>query len=216
MTANDFYKKYKGKYVDVLGRTGSSVDWYGTNNYMGQCASLARLCLVKVWGYPDRPYGNAKDFVNIPKGKKVSKANAKNGDIVVYKYLGTYGHVGVYINGKVFNQNPHKARLDSLSTYGSYTIIRPHNYKGGNTVAKNKDLVALVEYLTENGNRRRFNLYTCDKKVMNLDRGDHKYVWAINCNSRTVLGLKNGKWVKNTVWKNQKGVTVAVKVIKHY
>ena len=130
MNTTDFYKKYKGKYVDTRGKTGSYVDWYGTNYYLGQCVSLARRCLVEIYGYENRAYGNAKDFVNLAGGTKVSKANAKNGYLVVYPYLGSYGHIGMYYNGKVFNQNPHKARLDNLNTYGSYVIIKPKNYKG--------------------------------------------------------------------------------------
>lgn len=216
MNMNDFYKKYKNKYVKTDGTTGNYVDWYGNNLYCGQCATLARLALVYIWGHTNKPYGNAKDFVHTVTGTKVSKSKMKDGDIVIWTKCGYYGHIGVAYKGKVLNQNPHKARLDNLSTYGSYVIIRPKNYKGGSTVAKNKDLVALVEYLTENGNKRRFNLYSWDKKHMTLDRGDYKYIWGINCNSRTVWGYKNGKWSKNTTWKNQRDVRVAVKVIKHY
>ena len=90
------------------------------------CASLV-LAWLRMNNIVNAPQGHAKDYINLPNSKRVT--NPVNGDLIVWsKSAPPYGHIGIYYNGRVFNQNPHRLRFDTLTRYGPYTVVRP-DYK---------------------------------------------------------------------------------------
>lgn len=197
MTVQEFYNKYKGKYVTAYGKTSSYLQW--NDPYGGQCASLVRQYLVQVCGYPDRPYGNGKDFVNIPNGKIVSKP--QNGDIIVFPNMTEWGHVAIYLDGKMFDQNPDKAKLHTIYS-GKKIYIRPKGVKV--TVAKP---VGVVTYVTENGNIRKMNRYKSDTLEKVSAQGYYNYLMTIGTNgARNVFDLKG----KKQSYKKKKGTKILV------
>ena len=123
----DYINTYDGKFVGKHGELGKKVYW--TQPYIGQCASLVKYYLA-LYGfeYDDNSYGDAKDYVNLKNSVIVD--DPQDGDLVIWTG-GKYGHIGIYYQGKVFNQNPHAAKLYPLSKYkklGTPIFVRP-NYK---------------------------------------------------------------------------------------
>lgn len=117
-TLYDFIKRLRGNFVDKYGKVGySGVQQF--EPYGGQCASLARYYVNTLGsGYKSNTYGDGKEYAKIQNGRKVS--HPKDGDLVVWTQgAGGYGHVGIYFNGKVFNQNPVKAKLETVETINS-------------------------------------------------------------------------------------------------
>jgi len=120
MTLQQFVEKYRGKYVDKYGRTTAFVQ--NSEPFGGQCASLVRWYLNSLGeGYNANSYGHGKNYVNIPNATRVT--SPRNGDIVVWTG-GQYGHVGIWYNGKVFNQNPHRASLHDISYFNNWGMGR--------------------------------------------------------------------------------------------
>lgn len=123
ISIHQFYNNNKGHYIKVDGKKAKAVDWNGSNGYAGQCASLVRQYLVQVYGYTNKSYGNAKDYINIPNAHIVKIP--RDGDLVVYPNMSEWGHVGIYYKGKLIDQNPNKVTLHAL--YNSKQVyIRPN------------------------------------------------------------------------------------------
>lgn len=138
MNITEFYNKYKNTYITKNG---------GTSNYVqdgepfgGQCVSLVQAFMYKVCGIPVKARGHAKDFgqnlVANKLAKEISFNSIKNGDIIVFQDLGLYkgvyyGHIGIYYNGKVFDQNPHKAKLSNIYG-GRKKVYRLNKYADAN------------------------------------------------------------------------------------
>lgn len=122
MTLSEFINQHTGYYVDKLGRNSPTKTGL---EYSGECVSIVfRYLKVFGDGYTANAYGNAKDYVNLTNSTKPK--TPQDGDLIVYPNISPpYGHIGIYYKGKVFNQNPHKARLDPIGLYGSYVIVRP-------------------------------------------------------------------------------------------
>jgi len=122
MNLKEFVEKYQGKYVDKYGNTSNVKS---DKNYMGQCASLSRWYLNQLGdNYKADSYGNAKDYINIPNKQIIGYGKQQDGDLVVWTG-GQYGHIGIWYAGKVFNQNPHHARLDNIGYLNTWGLGNP-------------------------------------------------------------------------------------------
>ena len=123
----EYINEYQGKYVGKHGELGNKVSWSAP--YQGQCASLVKYYLsLYGYQYDDNSYGDAKDYTSLKNSTIVT--DPQDGDLVIWKG-GKYGHIGIYYQGKVFNQNPKAASLDEISDYdalGQPTFVRP-NYQ---------------------------------------------------------------------------------------
>lgn len=102
--------------------------WANTSgNYSGECVSLISQYLWRVHGIKNGTWGNAIDYKSGGTGGKKLKSlgftwstnkNFKNGDILIWK-SGSVGHIGIYYNGKVYDQND-----------GRHSPKRTANYSG--------------------------------------------------------------------------------------
>lgn len=79
----------------------------------GECVSLTSQYLWRVHGIKSEAWGNAVDYRSGGTGgnklkslgfKWSTNTKATNGDILVWSG-GTYGHIGIYYNGQVYDQN---------------------------------------------------------------------------------------------------------------
>lgn len=119
LTVAQFVSAYNGKTV---------ANAQGT--YPGQCVSLVSQYLLHVYGITTGSWGNAVDYKSGGTGGAHMKANGfswststsfKNGDILVWgkgTYTSSLGHVAIYYNGKIFEQNPGAAHLGSFFSSG--------------------------------------------------------------------------------------------------
>ena len=85
--------------------------------YPGQCVSLVSQYLLQVYGITTGAWGNAVDYQSGGSGGNHLAANGfswstdqsfANGDILVWgagAYTGAYGHIAVWYNGKIYDQN---------------------------------------------------------------------------------------------------------------
>jgi hypothetical protein len=124
----EFVKKYGGLFVDKQGGTSTK---FGQGDYGGQCVSLVQhFFKTYVKGYRVAPYGDAKNFIaGTPQLEKgVLRKDIRDGDIVVW-HGGKYGHIGIMYQGKVFSQNPHVARLDTIEYFDSWGLGKPSFYR---------------------------------------------------------------------------------------
>jgi len=123
----EYINNYAGKYVGKHGELGNKVSW--STPYVGQCASLVKYYLsLYGYAYNENSYGDAKDYINLKNSIIVD--TPKDGDLVIWTG-GKYGHIGIYYQGKVFNQNPKSATLEAISKYkkmGTPIFVRP-DYK---------------------------------------------------------------------------------------
>jgi len=126
MELKEFVESVKGKYIDKKGKSCTAVQY--VEPFGGQCVSLV-FYYLKTFGkqhYTADRYGDAKDYTRLVYSTEVHKNDAKDGDLVVYPALGQYGHIGIFYQGKILSQNPHKVQLNSLSDFhGEYKFIRP-------------------------------------------------------------------------------------------
>lgn len=127
-TIKEFIEFYKNKRVDKYGKTNDKVQAF--NPYGGQCVSLVKYFLTVFGiGYTQDSYGNAKDYINLPKATIIkNKKDLKNGDLIIWTG-GTYGHIGIWYNNKVFNQNPHPASLHDLNYFDNWGLGKPLFYR---------------------------------------------------------------------------------------
>lgn len=101
--------------------------------YPGQCVSLVSQYLLQVYGITTGAWGNAVDYRAGGTGGNHLSASGfawssdktfRNGDILVWgagAYTSGLGHIAVWYNGKIFDQNyagRMTAGLDSFFTYG--------------------------------------------------------------------------------------------------
>ena len=101
---SSFLSKYKGQSV---------ANQQGT--YAGECVSLISKYLGEVYGIKTGAWGNAVDYRAGGSGGNQLKQrgftwstsqNFKDGDIVVWGYnMSPYGHIGIWFNGKIYDQN---------------------------------------------------------------------------------------------------------------
>lgn len=116
-----FYNKVKG--TSVANAAGT---------YRGECVSLVSQYLLQVKGIRTGAWGNAIDYKSGRSGGNQMKAagykwytdkNFRDGDILVWgQYSGwvsSYGHVGVWYNGKVMEQNWNGKRYVTLNPFQS-------------------------------------------------------------------------------------------------
>lgn len=93
----------------------------------GECVSLVSQYLLQVYGLKTGAWGNALDYRSGGTGGKQLKAagwkwstdrNFRDGDIVVWDYAAGYvssdGHIGVWYQGKVLQQNYNGKRYATL------------------------------------------------------------------------------------------------------
>ena len=124
---SNYIETYEGQYVGKNGELGTKVSW--STPYQGQCASLVKYYLLQYgYNYDDASYGDAKDYVHLKDSTIVT--TPQDGDLVIWT-SGSFGHIGIYYQGKVFNQNPKAATLDDISDYdslGQAIFVRP-NYQ---------------------------------------------------------------------------------------
>lgn len=95
-----FIEQTNGKRIDV--------SFPHTSNLKGQCVSLVQEYLRLCLGQPDKARGNAKDWVNtyVNEGLGTIVSEARNGDLLVFPHEANgYGHIGIYYNGKLYDQN---------------------------------------------------------------------------------------------------------------
>lgn len=145
-----FIKLTEGQTIDV--------SFPHTSNLKGQCVSLIQEYLRLCLGQPDKARGHARDwattYVNEGLGTIVSEA--RNGDLLVFpKECNRFGHIGIYYNGKIYDQNntrhdQGKAGLGEIFS-NDYIIIRP-----------NVELVKDVEYLNLSNLADTWRVYKMD------------------------------------------------------
>ena len=104
--------------------------------YPGECVSLVSQFLKQVWGITTGAWGNAIDYRSggtggnqlASRGFSWSASQSfKNGDVLVWgpsaaAGTGAYGHIGIWYNGKVYDQNDARhspARTANSSTFWS-------------------------------------------------------------------------------------------------
>lgn len=145
-----FYQKYKGKYIKIGGGTVSSVDWDGTNGFGGQCATLGREYISQCYGYGNRSYGHGYNYVDIPKGKILSKP--ENWCLIVWPIQSglPYGHVAIYYKGKMISQNPNTVALMTIWSGKKY-YVRPYQYNSVEQTSYTTGGIKLREILKSSG-----------------------------------------------------------------
>lgn len=124
----EYVDRYKGTFVGKDGTVGSYVE--NEKVYRGQCVSLVYYFL-KLFStkYTRDSYGNARDYINLPNAQPIkSYSELEDGDLIIWTG-GAYGHIGIWYNGRVFNQNPHKARLDNIEYFLQWGIGNPKFYR---------------------------------------------------------------------------------------
>lgn len=151
-TIDEFVSYAQGKVFDANGNVSAStvVQWYSP--FAGQCVSLCQG-YMRYFGCTVTSRGNAVDWWRNFNSNGLSayftkSSNPVNGAIIVTNADPTYGHVGVYYNGKMLQQNVNNspyARLDRI--YGT-----PWGYLIPNFLNENKydekDLVPEHAYAT--------------------------------------------------------------------
>lgn len=203
MNITEFYNTYKGKYVDKNGKISSYVQ--NGEPFGGQCVSLVQAFMLKVCGIPVKPRGHAKDFgKSLVTSKLATKVNnLKNGDIIVYPTISApYGHIGVYYNSKVFEQNPQKATLMGLRNT-KYEIYRLNKYADAN---KQKTVPLPAGYKSFGKTR----IYQCKTNIvvqswhgLNTNPQMHKpyFKKGETFKSGGYVDYKDIRWLRVT-WKN--------------
>lgn len=130
ISINEFIKETKGTRVDIPWAKEPS-------SLKGQCVSLVQAYISECLEQPAHARGNAKDwqysYVNEGLGYIVNEA--KTGDIIVFPNAGVldggiYGHIGIYIDGKLYDQNNYAhdngcAGFTNIFT-NDYVILRPN------------------------------------------------------------------------------------------
>ncbi len=122
----DFLKNYKGQ--SLANSQGG---------YEGECVSLISRALEEVHGVDHGAWGNAVDYQSGGSGGDKMKANGftwhtdqkfENGDILVWgdgAHTTAYGHIGIYYEGQVWQQNfngdrtlqPYDGEIDAYLGY---------------------------------------------------------------------------------------------------
>lgn len=103
--------------------------------YPGQCVSLISQYLLQVYGITSGAWGNAIDYRAGGSGGNQLSARGfswhsdtgfQNGDILVWgqgRYTTQYGHVAVWYNGRIFDQNYAGRMSAGLDPYFPYGFI---------------------------------------------------------------------------------------------
>ncbi len=108
---------------DTRGKTWANA----AGGFSGECVSLVSQYLWRVYGIKSGSWGNAVDYRSAGTGGNQLKAKGfawstnksfKNGDILVWGSA-PYGHIGIYYNGQVYDQND-----------GRHAPARTANYSG--------------------------------------------------------------------------------------
>lgn len=121
-----FIEKTKGTKVDV--------PWVQSESRLkGQCVSLVQTYLQECLEQPAKARGNAKDWVQsyVNEGLGHTSADQKDGDIIVFpNEAGGYGHIAIYFEGKLYDQNNlrHDNGLAGIGEIFSndYVTLRPN------------------------------------------------------------------------------------------
>ena len=121
------------KFIEQTQGQAIDVSFSHTSHLKGQCVSLIQEYLRLCLGQPDKARGHAKDwainYVNEGLGTIVD--TARNGDILVFpKECNHFGHIGIYYNGKLYDQNntrhdQGRAGLGEIFS-NDYIILRPN------------------------------------------------------------------------------------------
>ena len=107
--------------------------------YAGECVSAISQYLGQVYGITTGHWGNAIDYQQGGSGGAQMSANGftwstsqsfANGDVVVWRQnsatgVGSYGHIGIWYNGKIYDQN-----------WGGRRYLGAHDFFGGGFVGK--------------------------------------------------------------------------------
>src|ERR1700749_1875004 len=90
MTLQDFITKYNGQKIGD-----------------GECGTLVRQYAIEVQGVTPISYPSAKDYWFNPVPGYVQVSTPEEGDWAIYNAHGDYpdGHMAVYVDGQVFEQN---------------------------------------------------------------------------------------------------------------
>jgi hypothetical protein len=101
----------------------------------GECVTLVKHFLGQVWGISAGAWGNAIDYRSgryggnqlASRGFAWSTSQSfQNGDILVFQGNSVYGHIGIYYNGQIYDQNnwsrsnPRTANFSSLASGGVF------------------------------------------------------------------------------------------------
>jgi hypothetical protein len=88
-----------------------------SGSYAGECVSLVSQFLLQVWGITTGAWGNAIDYRSGGTGGNQLSSRGfywstsqsfQNGDILVWgagSRTGSLGHIGIYYNGQIYDQN---------------------------------------------------------------------------------------------------------------
>ena len=134
---------------------GTVTNMQGT--YPGQCVSLISQYLNKCFGLSPGAWGNAVDYWTntnpniLTKFNKIPTTSFENGDILVWgkgAWTSNYGHIAIWYNGKLFQQNYNNTLRISdnpFFSYGFLGVLRPKSTistgttGGENTMINNTD-----------------------------------------------------------------------------
>lgn len=121
-----FIENTKGTQVDVPWVTEPS-------KLKGQCVSLIQQYISQCLEQPAKARGNAKDWIQsyVNEGLGTAVSDQKTGDLIVFpNEAGGYGHIAIYVDGKLYDQN--NLRHDNgLAGYGDifswdFVTLRPN------------------------------------------------------------------------------------------
>lgn len=127
-------KKSLEKFVEETKGTQVDVPWVTEPSRLkGQCVSLIQTYIKECLEQPAKARGNAKDWIKsyADEGLGYIVSEPKIGDIIVFpSEAGGYGHIAIYAEGKLYDQN--NLRHDNgLAGYGDifswdFVTLRPN------------------------------------------------------------------------------------------
>lgn len=121
----------------VSSTTGQHIEW-NNDGYLYQCVDLVQDYLDKVYGINSQAWGNAVNWANGRGTGGAQLANRqwawsadqntstfRNGDILVWEQnygagTGAAGHIGIWYNGRVYDQNDARHRPADTANYSSW------------------------------------------------------------------------------------------------
>lgn len=176
-----FIEKTKGTRVDVPWASEPS-------RLKGQCVSLIQAYIEQCLEQPAKARGNAKDWINsyVDEGLGVIADTLRKGDLLVFpNEANGYGHIAIYVDGKLYDQNNLRhdggvAGLGNIFT-NDYVILRPN----AELVEEPKND---VKYLNLNADITDWNVYPMNVAPIRGNECFELYPNRFNGLSYTVKG----------------------------
>lgn len=163
------------KFIENTKGTQVDVPWKSKNKLKGECVSLIQQYISQCLEQPAKARGHATDWIQsyVNEGLGHTVSDQKTGDIIVFpNEAGGYGHIAIYVDGKLYDQN--NARHDNrLAGYGNifswdFVTLRPNaelivsepksETKGCDQILRIGSVVRIDKVLTVTGIDEKNNL----------------------------------------------------------